>query len=364
MERLRKIWRDLRKPHGAVWLPVLPPAGAFAELAVLMGVIHLINFVAPDIDVLNLEPSPYWLPILLLSLQYGTVAGLLAAGLATFAYVMNGLPEQNVDEHHFAFLLRVWSLPMLWIGVALVLGQFRMRQIELKQQLKTQLQQRTKEARALTGYVHQLERRCAELERTATSRVTTGGSVLDSLAAIGRADADVGSFLDQLGKAAFPDAQLAVYLQQSSILEAVVASGGGVMPRRINSDHPLFRAVVGERQAVSVLDEAGEKILNGEGLAAVPIVHDESGRVIGLLKLEQARGDVLTSGITERLAVTASLLAPMLSEPRIVVDNTAERQVVNGVQPRASRKRRRFGWVADEPSDRDGRASPRPRITS
>ncbi len=183
MERLRKFWRDLSTPHGAVWLPVLPPAGAFAELVALFGIIHLVNFIAPDIDVLGFEPSPYWLPILLLSLQYGTVAGLLAAGLATFAYVMNGLPEQNIDEHHFAYLLRVWSLPILWIGVSLVLGQFRMRQIELKQQLKTGLRQRTKEAEALAGYVAELERRCHELERALTSRGTTGGGgVLDALA--------------------------------------------------------------------------------------------------------------------------------------------------------------------------------------
>ena len=33
MKSFRQIWRALNVPHGAVWLPVWPPFGAFAELA-------------------------------------------------------------------------------------------------------------------------------------------------------------------------------------------------------------------------------------------------------------------------------------------------------------------------------------------
>ncbi len=119
--------------HGAVWLPVLPPVGAFVELVLVMGLIYLVSYLIPGIDLATLEPSPFWVPVLLLSLQYGTVAGLLAAAVATLAYTINGLPEQAIGENLFAFLLRIWALPILWIGVALVLGQFRLRQIEVKQ---------------------------------------------------------------------------------------------------------------------------------------------------------------------------------------------------------------------------------------
>lgn len=348
-----------------MWLPVLPPAGAFAELAVLFGVIHLANVIAPDLDILNLEPSPYWLPILLLSLQYGTVAGLLAAVAATFAHVMGGLPEQNIDEHHFAYLLRVWSLPILWIAVSLVLGQFRLRQIELKQRYVDGLTQRTKEANALTGYVHDLERRCRELERHITSSGTQGGGgVLDALTALGTPGSDLQDVLERLCQAAFPNAQLSVYAVLPAALEAVFAAGGTVSAaRRIASDHSLYRAVVSERQHISVLDAAGEKALGGEGLAAVPIVHDETGRVIGILKLDRAGSEVLTSNITARLMVTASLISPMLSEPRIVVDNTAERAGTTIAAHRLLRKRRHFGWHPAESVPPGGERSPsRPRV--
>lgn len=366
MNRLRNILRQWSTPHGAVWLPVLPPAGAFAELAVLFGVIHLINFIAPDIDVLNLEPSPYWLPILLLSLQYGTVAGLLAAGAATLAYVMNGLPEQNIDEHHFTYLLRVWSLPILWISVSLVLGQFRMHQIELKQRLQDGLARRTKEAGALSAYVRDLERRCRELERLLTSRsVQGGGGVLDALAKLQSGGADLPGFLDALCRAAFPNSQMTIFALQASGLEAALSAGGPLAAtRRLASNHALYLTVAGERMSVSVLDSFGEKVLAGEGLAAVPVVHEESGRVLGILKLERAGGDVLCDGILERLSMAARLIAPMMAEPRIIVDNTAERAVAGGD---GIRKRRHFSWSYEEgPREAggpaDGEREGRPRV--
>lgn len=364
LNRLRNILQNWSTPHGAVWLPVLPPAGAFAELAVLFGVIHLVNFIAPEIDVLNLEPSPYWLPILLLSLQYGTVAGLLAAGAATLAYVMNGLPEQNIDEHHFSYLLRVWSLPILWIGVSLVLGQFRMHQIELKQRLQDGLAQRTKEAQALTSYVGDLERRCRELERLLTTRgVQGGGGVLDALAKLGSGAADLPGFLDALCRTAFPNSQITLFALQASGLEVAHSSGGPLAgTRRLPADHALYKTVAGERMPVSVLDSFGEKVLAGEGLASVPILHDESGRVLGILKLERAGSDVLSDGVLDRLSVAARLIAPMMAEPRIIVDNTAERALAGGD---GIRKRRHFTWSQDDaPRDGvvDGERGGRPRV--
>lgn len=327
-----------------MWLPVLPPFGAFAELAVLLGAIQLAAYALPDIDILSLEPSPYWLPILLLSLQYGTVAGLLAAGAATLAYVMNGLPEQIIDEHHFAYLLRVWALPILWIGVALILGQFRLRQIERKQELLAGFEQRTREAEALSVYARDLEQRCRQLERQLTSQGTRDGAgVLDAIARLGQPGSDLAGALDDLCQAAFPGAQVTVYAAQTSAIEAAFAtSGASARTRRLGADHSLYRRVIGERASISVLDAAGEAALAGEGLAAAPIVHEESGRVLGLIKLERAGAGVLTAGIGDRLAAVARLIAPMMAEPRVVVDNTAAAQSDTGAG--RARARRHYSW--------------------
>lgn len=359
--------RDWRTPHGAVWLPVLPPAGAFAELAILIGAIQFASQIVPGLDVLSLEPSPYWLPVLLLSLQYGTVAGLMAAGAATLAYVMHGLPEQLIDENHFAYLLRVWALPILWIAVALILGQFRLRQIERKEDLTSKLGQRTREAEVLAVYARDLERRCRQLERQVTSRPAThGGALLDAIALMSEPNADFARTFERLCEAAFPGAQLSIYGLMAGGLEPVCTMGDA-KPTRIATSHAIYKAAIGERRALSVLDADEEIALGGDGLAVVPIVLPpavahapatiaESGRVLGVLKLDQADGAVLSDGLSDRLMVVARLLAPMLAEPRIIVDNTGP-----AVGPaRLTRGGRHVSWQ-DKPQD-DGCGTPRPRV--
>jgi hypothetical protein len=199
--------------HGrAVWLPVLPPLGAVVELLVLVSLIMALGWLVPGLDVASLQPSPYWIPILLLSLQYGTVAGLLAAAVATCLYAFNGFPEQSIGENLFAYFLRIWASPMLWIGVAVLLGQFRLRQIEVKQDLRRQLDQRISEATTLAKYVDQLETKCLTLERQATQRRSVGDlASLDVLKRLSEPEADLEPALRALVKQALPDAALSLY---------------------------------------------------------------------------------------------------------------------------------------------------------
>lgn len=291
-----------------------------------MGLIYLVCSLVPGVEIAALEPSPFWVPVLLLSLQYGTVAGLLAAAAAALAYTINGLPEQAIGENLFAFLLRIWALPILWIGVALVLGQFRLRQIEVKQDLKHRLNSRTAEAESLATYASALEDRCHRLERQLTSLGPASGAVaLDCLAALSDPAIDFVQSLDVLRQHVFPGARITVYAVSPAALEAVAGSADEGVATGLNSipaHHPLYRAAVGERRAVSVLRAEDEAMLAGIAHAVQPILHPENKRVIGLLSFEAGDPSQLLKDLDARLAMIARFIAPWLAEPRIVVDNT------------------------------------------
>ena len=332
-----------------MWLPVWPPFGAFAELAALIGAIYLADLLMPGVDVANLEPSPYWIPVLLLSLQYGTVGGLMAAGAATLVYALGGLPEQAIEENHFTYLLRVWAMPILWIGVALVLGQFRLRQIEIKQRIKDRLAETTAESEGLGRYARMLEDRCRDLER----RITTGSNansaaVLDALQTFLDPSATLTDALQASVREAFPDAAVTAYLLTPWGLEPTVAAGDPALRRGddvIKTESPLYAAIAGERRPVSVAQRGDEAILKGEGLAAVPVLQQETGRVIGMLKLEAVTGGVLDERTTTRLALLARFVAPLLSEPRVVVDNTDRSAGAHeAAQKRLTRGWRQYSW--------------------
>ncbi|HRD76373.1 MAG TPA: hypothetical protein PK264_10590, partial [Hyphomicrobiaceae bacterium] len=78
--------------HG---LPVLPPLVAWLEIALLILPITVYDYLSTGFTITELHPHPFWLPVLLLSLQYGTPSGLAAAGVAILATFALGWPEQD-----------------------------------------------------------------------------------------------------------------------------------------------------------------------------------------------------------------------------------------------------------------------------
>lgn len=359
-------WRRLKSWQGGVWLPILPPLEAVLELLVLLALIGFIDWLMPSVDVAGLEPSPYWIPVLLLSLQYGTVAGLLAAGAATAAYVLNGFPELGIGENLFTYLLRVWALPILWIGVSLLVGQFRLRQIEVKQELRHQLTQRQAERDSLAGYAADLEARCQRLERQMTTRgPSTGGAVLDALNTLQNPSANLADAFGAVAQNAFPGGQLSVFAVTPSGLEGVVQSGwpdNAHWRSEIPSTDGLYRAMVSERQALSALTRGDEAILGADGIAAHPIFAADSNQVIGMVKLEQADPQFFTEATIGRLSIIAGAMVAPLAEPRMVINHEPAHALT--LSSRLTRGWRQLSWrpsKSDSGSDRAARA-PQPLI--
>ncbi|MEQ1671020.1 MAG: hypothetical protein ABL893_09190 [Hyphomicrobium sp.] len=317
-------WTQLKRWSGTDGLPVLPPPGALIELGVLMAMIVIIDAAFPSLGFSSLEPSPFWLPVLLLSLQYGTIAGLMAAAAATAIYVFNGVAEQAVGENFFTYLLRIWALPILWIGVALVLGQFRLRQIAEKQRVRQALIQRTGEAQHLAAYASDLEARCQRLERQLTTRLAAPVKpVLDALAPMAEPSISVDGALETITRMLWPGAQVSVFAVTPNGLDVASRSGwGDTAPwaTGIAAAHPLYRAVVGDRRTVSMLNTGDEAVLAGHGLAAHPVLTPDGNRVTAMLKIEMMDPAFLDRATPAHLALISRLLAVVLSEPVVRVE--------------------------------------------
>jgi hypothetical protein len=78
-------------------------------------------------------------------------------------------------------------------------------------------------------------------------------------------------------------------------------------PGRISIASPLFQAIVRRREPLSVLTPAGEQLLDGHGLAAVPVII--GGHVTGALLLEACSPEQLDPVTTDRLAALAMAMA-------------------------------------------------------
>lgn len=304
-------------------LPLLPPLSGLIELAVLTGLLIALDWGLPDFDLSDIQPNPFWLPVLLLSLQYGTISGLIAAGVALLITVMSGLPPEGVGENHFNYALRVYTQPILWFAAAVILGQFRMRQIAAKEALRRQVAELSQSRATLADYATSLRERCDRLERErAGARASPTVQLLERLLALAEQPGTLPATFDRLMQMAFPGASASVFAVQDSRLVQVAAHNWGEAPRwqsEIGLAHPLYRSVIGEGCSLSVLEPGDEHKLAGEGLVATPIrANGTSGPIIGLVKLEHADPTDLNDITVRALAVVGMAAASRLMQSAAV----------------------------------------------
>lgn len=300
-------------------LPVKPPMTAVLEILLLILVPAAIDHFVPSFPSLaEMQPHPFWLPVLLVSIQYGTVSGLLAAGCAIAASSFLGWPEQEIGENHFSYLLRVWSQPVLWLATALVLGQFRMRQIERKLELVRQVAELNSQRKSIADYAANLRARCERLEREMVGRRTSAGNDLLALFGAMTTAASPAHAREALASslvAAFGKCQASLFVREGDTLRVVEQHGWAPeasWKTTLAPAHPLHAAMLAEGRALSVLQPGDEVHLAGEGIAAAPILSPMDGRMRGMVKIESMDPAGITPELAVRLAAFAVQLGPLL----------------------------------------------------
>lgn len=310
--------REGAEPTSYYGLEVLPPLSAIVELSVIVALLLAVDWLLPALDINNIQPSPYWLPVLLLTLHYGTASGTLAVIVAIVAYFsLVTLPEQGVGENEFAYRLRILSQPILWIATAVLLGQFRMVQISAKRELRRRLAELETQRNTLANYAQRLRTRCDMLERDIAARPATAAApLLEAFATLAATKDGLAAATQAAFASAFPGAAVSLYSRSETGLTKVASNGWPSQPpwaTELDATHPLAKAIVAGKVKPTVLDSTDDIILAGQGLAAVPVVEPLSGKVIGMIKLESADASVVSEGLIAQLDVLAAAVGPALT---------------------------------------------------
>ena len=299
----------------------LPTRAGVIELVVLFAALMVIERVlmTPG-DFAKLQPHPFWLPVILLSLQYGTADGILAATVAIVASILMGSPTQGVGEEYYRYLIRVWAVPIGWITSAILIGEIRARQrsqmIELGRDLKTT---RSK-AEDITRHCHRLEDKIQRLEREfATVEANSLDSLTASLEDLTRGDAsDWNNALARAHRGLIGTGSIKLVLRNDQILAQVshvsaLPGTGPDLPQTPADLAPVVDAVIVSRRSLNALRADDASIVDGIAAMAAPLIAEPGGRVLGVLVLDSIAPERLTVDTENRLKLLAREVAHALA---------------------------------------------------
>jgi GAF domain-containing protein len=265
---------------------------AILEIAAfLAGALLLDSFFFDGTRFRSASQHPFWILVLLVSSQYGTNAGLLAAIAASAALLSGKLPPETISQDRFSRWFEIGKLPLMWFISALVLGELRVRQIRERGALQEELVETARREQVIADAYRRLSGVRDALETRLASQMKTAVGLYESVRAIEKLNpSEVLMGVGDLVRSVVNPERFSTYLVRDGRLELAAAEGrSGVeeLRRSYGPETDLFVEIVAKQRVLSVANPNDVAVLAGAGVAAVPIVAPRGARVVGMLKIEK-----------------------------------------------------------------------------
>jgi hypothetical protein len=239
----------------------------------------------------EVHPHPFFFIVLLVSVQYGTTQGLVAALIATATLVTGNLPAQTFSESMYDYILRTFHQPVIWIVSSVIFGGFRDRYIEEKitLQKKCDHSQRQVEIFSKACEISDIERKRLETHVSGQSSFLL--SLHQTALNVGAVGADqVFDNILEITQRVTKSKKCSWYVLDNAVLESNSQFGWEMdapYTRAFNALSPLFEQVIRHKRILSITNPEDEEVLDGQGMLAGPIIHPGTKKVYGMLKIEQ-----------------------------------------------------------------------------
>jgi len=295
------------------------------ELVIVLSMMLLIAAGAPIGHLGSISPHPLWIPVLLLSSQYGTIAGVAAAVASMVLYWLAGAPPQAGGEDIYDYLYRIWREPVLWPVAAVVLGGIRVQHARKTESLRSRLVEADAQLRSIGELAEGLRARCEALERqiacAADHSIEAGLAVLDEVrkASPETLKPALARAMEMLvGPASYLlltlcDGRLAVDNENSGAL-----GDSCKVPRIERLPEALEMELLRGQRLLSIRKSEAVGQFAGVGLIAAPILRPTGDRLIGALLIQSMDPMRLTEATEHNLCVLCRELSQALSRDRVL----------------------------------------------
>jgi GGDEF domain-containing protein len=306
---------------------------AILEIAIFLGVALLLDQILFDGSRFRLSPQhPFWILVLLVTAQYGTNAGLLAALASSAALLAGNVPPQEITQDRFTWLFQIGRLPLLWSVSAVVLGELRMRQIRERAALVRQLAEAEHREQVLADGYKRLDLVKDALEARIAGQLRSAVGIYQSARAIEKLDpSEVLLGVADLIRSVMNPEKFSVYLLRNGGLELALEDGWTAddnFPRRYDASAAIFQEVVGRQRVLTVANPDDVPVLLGAGIIGSPLVVPDTGHILGMLKIEKLGFLDLTFSNVQTLKVLCQWIGAAYENAQLYQEARSE-SVVN-----------------------------------
>lgn len=265
---------------------------AVVEAVVILLVITLIDFFFFSGNrFMEVNPHPFFIPVLLVAAQYGSAEGILTALLATLFYLVGNIPAPAQGVDHYDYIYGLAINPVLWFVTGWGLGELRQRHVRERERLRRELQDAQQREELISSSYTFVKNRKEALEVQVSGQISSSVDAFRAAKAVETLDPKaVMQGVEQLVKAVLGPQKFSLYILHDNKLTATILHGwaaGEPFAQVIDSYSPLFQAVVGRQELLVVVNEDHQKALDSQGIIAGPILDPETKQVLGMLKVEQ-----------------------------------------------------------------------------
>jgi len=283
-------------------------------LAIIALVVAFDRFVLKSASFGSVNPHPFWIPVVLMAVQYGVAGSVFATVAATAALYAVAPPLQTASQDFYAYAATALALPTAWLVGALVVGGLRNLHMAHAADLKTSLDEARIAADTLNAGLDRAVAEIGRLESRIAAEAVSLDGVMQALANLDARDAPtlVASFgavvRDSVGASS-----LTLYMQEAGSVTPIarIADGdtrGLAAAPTLSSS--LLEALDPVRGAVVQSDPNARGLLPSGAACASPIISDPGIALLGVILIErlQPGQDV------RRAAMRADLLGRALGK--------------------------------------------------
>lgn len=284
------------------------------ETVVIICLIVVLQHIVPNIsDATAHLPNPLWVPVLLMSCQYGIMGGLFATLCSSGVVLAGDLPVRSASQEFYAYAGTLAAQPCSWFATALVLGGLRTLHLHRLREMTEVAASANRMATGMSRGLRQAVQEVNELERRLAEDSTTKTRMLYALARLDLSSRS--ALLTSFGKVLFHGlgvTTFVIYLFESGKLRPFLTVSDGVQVTTSSLGYPDgLEATAGD------LDSNPDTLAdNAPPAPASPytfIRHPATDEIMGLIVCRRFISGIQQDVVANGLQDAATLLGMLLS---------------------------------------------------